>query len=85
MKQATQQLTLDIRTDEGRCQVSVDLTFLTKPERIFLFGILQAADKGGNIGFGIGNGEDESTKVISFILSNPLAPNLSQIVRRELN
>lgn len=81
----TQRLMLDMRTDEGRVQVSVDLDFLSPAERAFLFGTLQAAHKGGEVGFSLMPGEDDSTKVLQFTLKNPLAVSVSGAVSRAVN
>ena len=78
------QLTLDMRTDEGRCQVSVDLDFLTHSERVFLFSILQSAQKGAHVGFGVASSDDDQTKLLQFVLPNPIAPNLSNVVHNSL-
>lgn len=78
-------ITLGIITEHGQCAVSVDLSSLTRQERIFLFGLLQGAREGGSVGFGVEQGEDERTKIVKFTLTNPLAQTISTAVTEALN
>jgi hypothetical protein len=59
------QLWLDLRTEEGRAQVSVDLSSLTGPERLFLHDLFESANTGAAIGFGVGDG-DNGAQVMQF-------------------
>ena len=75
-------LTLDMRSEEGRCQVSADIDHLTDPERKFVFGVLQAVTQGGSVGFSVLPGEDDQTKIVQFTLTNPIAASLATKVNR---
>ena len=68
---ARNQFWLDLRTEEGRSQVAIDLTTFTKPERLFIGKLLASAVEGKQIIFGVG--EDEGgNSVMQFTFVDPI-------------
>jgi hypothetical protein len=65
------QFWLDLRSEEGRAQISVDLSALSKPERAFLFELLKSAHEGKRISFDIGEAVGGS-EVMSFTFTDGL-------------
>lgn len=78
-------MTLAIRTESGRCQVQVDLDFLSPMERKALFAVVQQPQQGGSVGFGMQPSDDAQTVQIIFSLPNPLAPTVAAAVKEALN
>lgn len=46
-------LSLDMRCEEGRCLVQVDISTMAEPERQWLMTLLTKAEKGSPVGFGV--------------------------------
>lgn len=68
---ARNQFWLDLRTEEGRSQVAIDLTQFNKAERLFLGQLLASAVEGKQIVFGVG--EDEGgNSVMQFTFVDPI-------------
>ena len=51
-------LSLDMRCEEGRCLVQVDIDFLNAGERQFLFRLLEEAKEGRQVGFSVDSHEN---------------------------
>jgi hypothetical protein len=78
-------LTLEVRTESGRCSVAIDLSFMTARERRALFAVVQRPQGGESIGFSMQPFEGGDQKVaITFTLPNPLAATLGGKVRQAL-
>ena len=60
-------LSLDMRCEEGRCLVQVDITSMTDRERAWLFGLLAKAEKGSPVGFCVDDAGD-GAHVVKFTL-----------------
>jgi hypothetical protein len=72
-KESRNQFWLDMRTEEGRAQVAVDISTLTRNERLFLFDLLNSASKGKRITFGVGEA-DGGDQVMQFTFSESVIP-----------
>jgi hypothetical protein len=66
-------LSLDMRCEEGRELVQLDIDFLTDQERKWLFDLLQTAQKGRQVGFGVESPES-GEQIIKFTLGALAAP-----------
>jgi hypothetical protein len=60
-------LSLDMRCEEGRCLVQVDISEMAENERQWLMSLLTQAEKGSPVGFGVDAGED-GAHVVKFTL-----------------
>ena len=65
------QFWLDLRVEEGRQQVSIELASLSKAERLFLVRLLQSATEGKSISFGVGEAEN-GAQVMQFTFADSL-------------
>ena len=59
-------LSLDMRCEEGRCLVQVDISSMAERERQWLMSILTQAEKGSPVGFGVDSEAD--AYVVKFTL-----------------
>ncbi len=69
------QFWLDLRTEEGRAQLSVDLSSLSHRERLFLYDIMHSANTGSTIAFGVGE-DDKGAHVMQFTIARPTPAQL---------
>lgn len=63
-------LSLDMRCEEGRCLVQVDIDFLNAGERQFLFRLLEEAKEGRQVGFSVDSHEN-GEHIVKFTLGMP--------------
>lgn len=64
-------LTLTVRCEYGRAELTLDIDALSKPERQFLFDVMRRTQEGGHVGFDLtesGPGE----KRLMFLLREPV-------------
>lgn len=66
-KKSHNSISLDVRCDEGRQILQVDIDFLNDKERAFLLHLLKGAETGRSIMFGVECNE-EGEHVIKFTL-----------------
>jgi len=66
------QLWLDLRCDEGRVQVGIDVSFLSETERKWLFGVLESAREGSQLNFGAS--EERTGAVLQFTIAGAPPP-----------
>ena len=60
-------LSLDMRCEEGRCLVQVDISTMSDRERQWLMSLLTKAEKGSPVGFGV-DAADDGAHVVKFTL-----------------
>ena len=67
----THEMTLTVRSESGRCAVSIGLDDLTAPERKFLFDVVSRTNKGGSVGFGMEQNKP-GEMALTLLLSDPI-------------
>ena len=67
-------LWLDMRCDEGRAQLNVDIESLSDMERLWLFRLLEGTRQGREVGFGV-QSTDDGAQVLTFTISNMETPS----------
>jgi hypothetical protein len=68
---------LDMRCEEGRCQVGLGLDHLSDTERMWLFRLLEGSREGRRLGFGV-DSTPEGDQVLKFRIASietPLGPS----------
>jgi hypothetical protein len=70
-------MTLEIKCEHGHGSLQVDISHLTRTERLFLFNLLQIPQQGGDVGFGV-EPDASGAKVIKFLLVP--APSIEKAV-----
>src|ERR1700690_2993252 len=74
-KPSANQIWIDLRCDEGRVQVGIDISFLAEDERKWLFGVLDSAREGHQINFGAS--EQHGTAVLQFVIAEAQTSNIA--------
>lgn len=60
-------MTLAIKCERGDASLELDISYLSKAERTFLFKLIQIPAKGGTVGFGV-EPDETGRKVLKIVL-----------------